>query len=136
MKKVYVSDKTKMVLESIKNIDKEHKLYDTFYEKEVDDDFHVNVFENATVRDNAIVCDNARATSRVYNINFLQYNVTLTDNHIQIGCKQFTYEKAIKFSKRDIGKHFDEHEYNRMIGAKKLIMEAIKLKRPDLFKGE
>lgn len=60
MKKVFISDKASMVLESMNNIDKDHTLYNSFYEVEVADDFHVNVFGNAVVYDNAVVFDNAK----------------------------------------------------------------------------
>lgn len=91
---------------------------------------------NAKVPDEARVSGNAQATTRVININFLSYNVTLTDNHIQIGCKQFTYEVALKLSEKDCGNLFSSEEFKEMWKHKKLLLELIKLKRPDLFKKE
>ncbi len=95
-----------------------------------------SVFGDARVSDNAAVFGDAKATSKVFNLNFLTYNVTLTDNHIRIGCKQFTYEVALKLSKKDCGELFSSAEFKRMWKHKKLLLELIKLKRPDLFKKE
>jgi carbonic anhydrase/acetyltransferase-like protein (isoleucine patch superfamily) len=163
MKKVFVSDKTPMVLESLKNISSFHKLYDTFYEKEVDDDFHVHVFGNAKVYDNALVSGNAIvgghavvcynaivtgnaeisgyavvsgnsevygdavATKPVINIVGLPFNVTLTDKHIQIGRKQFTFEYAKKLAERNID--ISSKEYDEIIKYKDLLLELIKVKK-------
>jgi carbonic anhydrase/acetyltransferase-like protein (isoleucine patch superfamily) len=181
MKKVYVSDKISMVLESLNNIDRCHFFFDTYYEKEVDDDFHVHVFENAKVFNNAIVygyaevCENAKVfdnakihdnaivyddaivmdnavvfdnaiviadavvngnaivggnavvSKPIINIVGLPFNVTLTDKHIQIGCKQFTFEQAKKLTKRNIG--IDADEYNEIIKYKDLLLELIKVKK-------
>jgi len=97
---------------------------------------NAEVFDNAGVFGNAEVFDNAMATTRVLSFNFLTYNITLTDNHIQIGCKQFTYEVALKLSKKDCGKLFSSEEFQKMWQHKKLLLELIKIKRPDLFKKE
>ena len=100
------------------------------------------VYDNARVSGNAEVSGNARvrgnaiATCKTLNLNYLLYNITLTDNHIQIGCTQFTYEVAIKLSKKDCGTLFTSDEFQEMWKYKKLLLELIKVKRPDLFKKE
>jgi UDP-3-O-[3-hydroxymyristoyl] glucosamine N-acyltransferase len=65
-----------------------------------------SVFNNARVSDNAEVCGYAKMTGsaiaakkNVINIIGLPYNITLTDNHIQIGCYQFTVEEALELAK-------------------------------------
>lgn len=201
MKVVWISNETPMVLQDSSNIDPNHKLYDTFYEKEVNDNYHVHVcddacvydraevygnaivydraeildnarvfnnaqvfgnaivydfariFENARVSGNAIVSGspkiygnaivyndvevegsarvtgNAVATKRVINIVGLPYNVTLTDQHIQIGCKQFTFEHAKKLAERNID---NEHlDFKIMIKYKDLLLELIKVKEQE-----
>lgn len=181
MKKVYVSDRTSMVLESLNNIDRYHFLFDTFYEKEVDDDFHVHVFgnakvfNNATVFDNAEVCDNAKVydnvkvydnaivsenatvienaivfdnavvfdnafvsgnaivsgnamvSKSIINVVGLPFNVTLTDNHIQIGYRQFTFKQFKKLTKHNTGINADD--YDEIIKYKDLLLELIKVKK-------
>jgi len=105
-------------------------------------------FENACVSGNAQVSGNAVvgayselrgdaiATTKVYNIPFLQWNTTLSDNHIKIGCKQWEYEKFLRFNEIYIGIEYSQEEYSRMENAKDILIDAIKLKRPDLFKKE
>lgn len=60
MKTIYVSNKTSMTLESMKNITQSHSLYKTFYKKEVDVEFRCNVCDNAKVYRNAQVFGDAR----------------------------------------------------------------------------
>jgi len=121
---------------------------------------NAKVFGNAQVSGNAKVCGNAYvyekskvcgnalvyahselrgdaiATTKTYNIPFLQWNVTLSDNHISIGCKQWTYEQFLRLSEIHIGLEYSQEEYSEMIPAKDILIDAIKLKRPDLFKKE
>ena len=184
MKKVFISDETDMVLGSMKNIDKIHTLYNSFYEAEVEDDFHVHVYEKAKVFGNAkvygnakvfgnakvysyaevfgnakvydyakvyghaevydyatvysyaevyghaIVAGNAKSTKKVINLIGLPYNVTVTDNHIQIGCKQFTFEFAKKLAERNI--EIDDEDYNKMIKYKILLLELIKIESEEI----
>ena len=145
MKKVYVSDETTMVLESLSNINTNHVLYDRFYEKEVPYNFHVHVSGNAEVSGsarvygdaevsgNARVSGNAEATNSVINLIGLYYNITLTDNHIIIGCKVFDFETAKKLGKRNIKKlGIENEEYQKMIEHKVLLLELIKLKEKEL----
>lgn len=171
MKKVWVSNRTEMVLQSLDNIDVNHKLYNTFYEKEVDDCFHVNVRYSAVVYDNArvfnnaivygdalirgnaivegmarvydnaivdgnvivdgisIVADDAVVTKNTINITGLPHNVTLTDNHIRIGWKQFTFDYAKKLAERNID--IDADAYNKMIKHKDLLLTLIKEREND-----
>jgi len=121
---------------------------------------NAKVFGNAQVSGNAKVCGNAYvygnaqvygnarvdayselrgdaiATTRTYNIGFLQWNVTLSDNHISIGCKQWTYEQFLRLSEIHIGLEYSQDEYSEMIPAKDILIDAIKFKRPDLFEKE
>ena len=100
------------------------------------------VYEKAKVCGNALVYahselrGDAIATTKTYNIGFLQWNVTLSDNHISIGCKQWTYEQFLRLSEIHIGLEYSHEEYSEMIPAKDILIDAIKLKRPDLFKKE
>ena len=52
---------------------------------------NAQVFDTARISGDAIVRDNTRATKRVINITGLpEHNITVTDNHITIGCKTHT----------------------------------------------
>ncbi len=109
---------------------------------------YAQVFGNAYVYGKAKVCRNALvyahselygeaiATTKTYNIPFLEWNVTLSDNHIRIGCKQWTYEDFLRLNEIHIGLEYSQEEYSKMENAKNIIIDAIKLKRPDLFKKE
>ena len=75
------------------------------------------VYDNARVYDNALVYDNARVsgsakvygsavvTKLVQNVITHKHNITLTDNHIIIGCENHTISYWIKNIK-DIGKRY------------------------------
>jgi acetyltransferase-like isoleucine patch superfamily enzyme len=73
---------------------------------------NAKISENAWVCRKAKVYDNARvggcakvledATKTVIHIGYLNYPVTITDNHIKIGCEIHTYEEWENFSERDI----------------------------------
>ena len=155
-----------MNVESLNNIrclDKSNwiiKEIDPDDEIDTDEDYHLHVCENAQVSDNGIVNGNARvygkakvcgnalvyahselrgdaiATTKTYNISFLKWNVTLSDNHIQIGCKQWEYEKFLRLNEIYIGIEYSQEEYSRMENAKNIIIETIRLKLPDLFEKE
>jgi carbonic anhydrase/acetyltransferase-like protein (isoleucine patch superfamily) len=61
---------------------------------------------NAEVSKNAVVCDNAwvsgkdKCTKRVYTLNLSRDRMTVTDNHVNIGCHQYTLEYWIKNYKK------------------------------------
>ena len=57
---------------------------------------------DARVFGNAEVYGNAEVTRTPVNIIGLQYNITITDNHIRIGCQQHTPEKWESFTDREI----------------------------------
>jgi hypothetical protein len=50
----------------------------------------------------AQVAANAIVTKKVLNINFDTYNITVTDNHIKIGCKQYTKQEWWSFTDEEI----------------------------------
>jgi carbonic anhydrase/acetyltransferase-like protein (isoleucine patch superfamily) len=64
---------------------------------------NAQVSGNAQVFGNAKVSGNAVATGRVQYISTYKHNITLTDNHIQIGCECHTIEHW-KENIADIGK--------------------------------
>ena len=57
---------------------------------------------NAWVSGNARVSGNAKATSKVLTISSNHYHVTITDNHIKIGCKQLTIKQWSKISRKKL----------------------------------
>ena len=77
-----------------------------------------NIFGNARVYGDAQVCGDARvcgdawvcgdarisgnavSTKDVVNIIGLPYDITVSDNHIQIGCEQFEFVKALKLAEK------------------------------------
>jgi hypothetical protein len=64
---------------------------------------NAQVYGNATVFGNAKVSGNAVATGLVQHIVTYKHDITLTDNHIQIGCECHTIEHW-KENIADIGK--------------------------------
>ncbi|MCK9467558.1 MAG: hypothetical protein M0P94_04495, partial [Candidatus Absconditabacterales bacterium] len=59
---------------------------------------NAEVYGDARVSGNAGVSGDARVTKAVINIIGFPYNTTLTDNHIQIGCKQLTFNQALRLA--------------------------------------
>ena len=74
------------------------------------------VCSDASVHGDAIVCGNAIVTKDPINILGLGYRITITDNHIQIGYKQFTLEQALML------------EYKELEHLKDVIIPLIKLR--------
>ena len=87
------------------------------------------VYDNARVYGNARVYDDAIATKTVKNIIGLPYNITITDNHIQIGCKQFTFDKIIKLDKNwtKLKTKYDTNEVKQIEPYRKIIVKFVKL---------
>ena len=77
------------------------------------------VCSDASVHGDAIVCGNATVTKDPINILGLGYRVTITDNHIQIGYKQFTLEQALMLEYKEL-----EHLKDVIIPLIKLRMEG------------
>ena len=46
------------------------------------------VFGEARVCGDAVVCGSAEVSTRVFNLNYYQYNITMTDYLVKIGCKK------------------------------------------------
>ena len=105
------------------------------------------VFGDARVFGNAMVTDNARvsgdawvygdasvygdaiATKKVTNLITNTYNITITDRHIQIGCKQFTFERFMKLHKRiDLAKKEFSGDIDKVLPYRKVLVELVKLK--------
>ena len=73
---------------------------------------YAKVFDNARVFDNAKVFDNAQATKEVITFgNAFDYDITVTDNHIKIGCQQHLKSEWL---------HFTDEEIIKMDGKKAL----------------
>ena len=90
------------------------------------------ICDNARVYHLAYVCGYARvsgeavATKNVINVIGLRYDITLTDDHIQIGCKQFTFKKALALNKRWTNTLENYEEAKQIEDARKIIVELIK----------
>ena len=68
------------------------------------------VFGNAWVYDEADLTGNARATKKVITFgNAFCYKITVSDNHIKIGCKQFLKSEWKNFTDDEITKMDGEH---------------------------
>ena len=62
------------------------------------------IFENARVFGNAVVSGDSELTKAVLNIDapiLYHYNITFTDHHIKIGCKQMLYLKWLEVGRED-----------------------------------
>jgi hypothetical protein len=87
------------------------------------------VCDNAMVSGNAWVCGDAIATNKVTNLITDTYNITITDKHIKIGCKQFTFERFMKLHKRiDLAKKEFSNEIDEVLPYRKVLVELVKLK--------
>lgn len=69
---------------------------------------NARVYDNAHIFGNAMVYDNARATKTVNVLKSDKYYISISDNYIQIGCKNHTIEDWQNFddetiSRMDIG---------------------------------
>jgi hypothetical protein len=84
---------------------------------------------DAVVYGDAWVSGNAKATKKVINLIANTWNITLTDNHIQIGCKQFTFEKFIKLHKNfsKVKSQFYENDLEKILPYRKVLVELVKI---------
>ena len=58
---------------------------------------------NAEVYGNAYVSGNAKATKEVITFgNVFDYEITITDNHIKIGCQQYLKSRWLEFTNKEI----------------------------------
>lgn len=64
---------------------------------------NARVYGNAFVGDNAYVSGNAKATKEVITFgNIFDYEITITDNHIKIGCQQYLKSRWLEFTNKEI----------------------------------
>lgn len=68
---------------------------------------NAKVYDNAKVSGNAEVSANAIATKAVLNVGYEMYNITATDNHLKIGCKQYTFDEWANFDDGTISRMAD-----------------------------
>jgi len=64
------------------------------------------VYGSAVVRDSAVVRASAEVTKDTVNLN-VYYNITITDEHIIIGCQCHTYKKWLDFTDKEIAEMDD-----------------------------
>jgi hypothetical protein len=89
---------------------------------------NAEVFDDARVYGDAWVSGNAIATKDVINLTGLRHNITITDNHIQIGCKQFTLEQALKLNARWKNTKEQYKEAKNIEHMRKVIVDLIKVR--------
>ena len=64
---------------------------------------NAKVYGNATVYSTAYVSGNAKATKEVITFgNIFDYDITITDNHIKIGCQQYLKSRWLEFTNKEI----------------------------------
>jgi len=63
---------------------------------------NARVSGNAEVRGNAVVSGNAVVTIKIKNLIGFDYNITILDKHIQIGCELHTFDDWFSFSDKRI----------------------------------
>ena len=64
---------------------------------------NAKVTGNAEVYGNAYVSGNAKATKEVITFgNIFDYDITITDNHIKIGCQQYLKSRWLEFTNKEI----------------------------------
>jgi carbonic anhydrase/acetyltransferase-like protein (isoleucine patch superfamily) len=82
------------------------------------------VFGNAVVYHNAKVFGNAVVTKKVITFgNAFDYNITITDNHIEIGCQHHTKEEWYNFTNKDIIKMDGKKAFHFWIMFKPLLKQ-------------
>jgi len=88
---------------------------------------NAKVSGNAIVSGNAEVSGNAKATSIVYTLISSFYNITITDNHVRIGCEQWAQKKALQITATQAQKKYkvDPKIYEII---KAIITNLVKLK--------
>ena len=58
---------------------------------------------NCWIHENAKVTGNAKATKEVITFgNIFDYDITITDNHIKIGCQQYLKSRWLEFTNKEI----------------------------------
>jgi len=93
---------------------------------------YVEKENNLSQLGNAWVYGNARVTKDVVNLIGLKYDITLSDNHVRIGCKQFTFEKALKLHKRWKQTKEKYEEASEVEDIRKVVVELIKSRMREL----
>ena len=64
---------------------------------------NAKVYGNAQIIDNSKVTGNAKATKEVITFgNIFDYDITITDNHIKIGCQQYLKSRWLEFTNKEI----------------------------------
>ena len=64
---------------------------------------NAKVTGNAKVYGNAYVLGNTQATKEVITFgNIFDYDITITDNHIKIGCQQYLKSRWLEFTNKEI----------------------------------
>jgi carbonic anhydrase/acetyltransferase-like protein (isoleucine patch superfamily) len=71
---------------------------------------NAQVYGNAIVHGNAIINENVKVTNKVLILDYETYLVTITDNHMRIGCKVYTFSEWFSFSDEAI----DEMDSNAL----------------------
>jgi hypothetical protein len=91
---------------------------------------NARVYGNAEVYGNARVYGEAIATTLVTNLITDTYKISLTDNHIQIGCKQFTFERFMKLHNNfnKVKSQFDSNELDKILPYRNVLVELVKLR--------
>jgi hypothetical protein len=82
------------------------------------------VWGDAQVYGNARVYGEARVTKIVKNIIGYKWDITITDKHVQVGCKQFTFSVLKKLKYSDVKKECTLKEFKLY---KEIILNLIKL---------
>lgn len=83
---------------------------------------------NARAGGNVRICGDAICSKSPINIIGLKYNVTITDNHVKIGCKQFTLNDALKLNSRWARTREEYEEADEIEYMRRVVVEAIKVR--------
>lgn len=62
------------------------------------------VYGNAWVSGSALVYGNEEVTSKIKFLYFDKYDINISDTHLRIGCKSYTFNEWEKFSDKEISK--------------------------------
>ena len=93
---------------------------------------NARVYDNAWVSGNAIVCDNARVygnaevTKLCITVRTSKYYCTISDTHIAIGCKNYTFSEWENFTEEEIRK-MDTNAWEWWTQWKPILFEILKV---------
>ena len=87
---------------------------------------NAEVYDNARVYDDARVCGNAEVTKLCITVRTSKYYCTISDTHMAIGCKNYTFAEWENFTEQEIRK-MDTNAWEWWTQWKPILFEILKV---------